>query len=111
MNAIDYSLISYLATEISTIKVLKHDAQNWFTANNNNSQNCDVIQYLQGNLFQNFQPKIKSHMVHSQHPGSTTALSNFYNDLIAEERKPILWSLMSQHTQDPITLHLKVSCV
>ena len=27
------------------IKESKHDTQNWHTANNNNSQNCDVIRF------------------------------------------------------------------
>ena len=45
MNAVDRFLISYLVPEISTLKEPKHDTQNWFTANNNNSQNCDVIRF------------------------------------------------------------------
>ena len=92
MYAIDCFLISSPVPEISTFKVLKHNTQTSF--NKSNSQNYDVVQYLQGNLFQNFQTKIKSRMVHSQHPGSATALSKFYKDLIAEKRKLILWSLM-----------------
>ena len=45
MNAVDCFLISYLASEISMFKEPKHDTQNWLTANNNNSQNCDVIRF------------------------------------------------------------------
>ena len=43
MNTVDHFLISYLVPEISTFKEPKHDTQNWFTANNNNGQNYDVI--------------------------------------------------------------------
>ena len=46
MNAVDRFLIFCLVPEISTFKVTKHDAQNWLTANNNNSQNCDVIRFV-----------------------------------------------------------------
>ena len=45
MNAINRFLISYLVPEISTFKEPKHDTQNWFTANNNNSQNYDIIRF------------------------------------------------------------------
>ena len=114
MNSIDCFLISYLVPKISTFKVLIHDTQNWFTANSNNSQNCDVIQYLQRNLllFQNFQPKIKSHVVHSQHHGSATGLSKFYKDLMVDGNENQFYGVWcSQHTQDPIICHLKASCV
>ena len=45
MNAVDRFLLSYMVPEISTFKEPKHDTQNWLTANNNNSQNCDVIRF------------------------------------------------------------------
>ena len=45
MNAVDRFLISYLVPEISTFKGPKHDTQNWFTANNNNGENYDVIRF------------------------------------------------------------------
>ena len=45
MNAVDRFLTFYLVPEISTFKEPKHDTQNWLTANNNNSQNCDVIRF------------------------------------------------------------------
>ena len=45
MNAADRLLIPYLVTEISAFEEPKDDTQNWFTANNNNSQNCDVIRF------------------------------------------------------------------
>ena len=38
-------LISYLVLEISMFKESKHDTQNWLTANNNNSQNGDIIRF------------------------------------------------------------------
>ena len=34
---------SALKDGLSTFKEPKHDTQNWFTARNNNSQNCDAI--------------------------------------------------------------------
>ena len=46
MNAVYRFLISYLVTEISTFKEPKHDTQNWLIANNNDSQNCDVIRFV-----------------------------------------------------------------
>ena len=45
MNTVDRFLISYLVPEISTFKGPKHVTQNWFTANNNNSENYDVIRF------------------------------------------------------------------
>ena len=45
MIAVDRSLISYLVPEISTFKGPKHDTQNWFTANNSNDENFDVIRF------------------------------------------------------------------
>ena len=45
MNVVDRFLIPYLVPEISTFKEPKHDTQNWLTANNNNSENCDVIRF------------------------------------------------------------------
>ena len=45
MNAGDRFLISYLVPEISMFKGLKHDTQNWFTGNNNNDENYDVIRF------------------------------------------------------------------
>ena len=45
LNAIDRFLISYLVPDIWTFKELKHDTQNWLTANNNNSQNCHLIRF------------------------------------------------------------------
>ena len=42
MKAVDCLMISYLAPETSTFKEPKHDTQNWFTTDNNNSQICDV---------------------------------------------------------------------
>ena len=44
-NAVDRFLISYLVLEISTFKGPKHDTQNWFTANNSNGENYDVIRF------------------------------------------------------------------
>ena len=49
MNAVDRFLISYLDPEISTFKGPKHDTQNWFTANNNNGENYDVIRLINYN--------------------------------------------------------------
>ena len=45
MNDVDRFLISYLVPEISMFKGPKHDTQNWFTANNNNGENYDVIRF------------------------------------------------------------------
>ena len=45
MNVVDRCLISYLVPEISTFKEPEHDTRKWLTANNNNSQNCDVIRF------------------------------------------------------------------
>ena len=45
MNAVDRFLISYLVPEISMFKGSKHDTQNWFTANNDNDENYDVIRF------------------------------------------------------------------
>ena len=47
MDAVDRFLISYLVPEISTFKGPKHDhdTQNWFTTNNNNGENYDVIRF------------------------------------------------------------------
>ena len=45
MNAVDRFFTSYLVPEISTFKGPKHDTQNWFTANNNNGENYDVIRF------------------------------------------------------------------
>ena len=50
MNAVDRFLISYMVPEISTFKEPKHDTQNWLTANNNNSQNCDVIWFAHSSV-------------------------------------------------------------
>ena len=46
MNVIDHLLISHqLVPEILTFKELKHDTETWFSANNNNSQNYDIIRF------------------------------------------------------------------
>ena len=50
MNTVDRFLISYLVPEISTFKEPKHYTQNWFTANNNNGENYDVIRFACSSL-------------------------------------------------------------
>ena len=44
-NTVDRFLISYLVPEIPTFKGPKHVTQIWFTANNNNGENYDVIRF------------------------------------------------------------------
>ena len=58
MNAVDRFLISYLVLEISMFKRPKHDTQNWFTANNNNSENYDVIRFACLSLSYNINYKL-----------------------------------------------------
>ena len=50
MNAINDFFISYLVPEITMFKEQKHDTQNWFTTNNKNIQNYDVIKFARLSL-------------------------------------------------------------
>ena len=44
-NSVDHFLVSYLVPEMSRLEEPKHDPQNWLSANNSNSRNCDFIRF------------------------------------------------------------------
>ena len=45
MNAVDQFFILSGSRDTVTYKEPKHETQNWFTTNNNHSQNCDIIRF------------------------------------------------------------------